>query len=170
MTAQLAGRTFEQFVLDVGFSDPIMWTPDTLSTSGLLAFAGIDPIDVPAVPIAIHLAEKVHAYTRTYAGERASTRPKDLVDILIIAATQPVEARELGEALDRTFAGRNRHKLPVEFPPPPESWDVRYRDLAAEVEVEPDLNRANALARRLFDPVLRGEREGRWDPASWTWR
>lgn len=31
VTAQLAGRTFDQFVVDVGFSDSISWTPDRKS-------------------------------------------------------------------------------------------------------------------------------------------
>ena len=64
--------------------------PDTIKTSDLLAFAGINPIDLPALPLSQHLAEKVHAYTRTYgATARRSTRPKDLVDILLIAASEP---------------------------------------------------------------------------------
>jgi Nucleotidyl transferase AbiEii toxin, Type IV TA system len=43
VTAQLAGRTFEQFLVDIGFSDTISWTPDTIHTSELLSFAGIGP-------------------------------------------------------------------------------------------------------------------------------
>lgn len=41
VTAQLAGRTFEQFLVDIGFSDRISWTPDTIHTSQSLSFAGI---------------------------------------------------------------------------------------------------------------------------------
>jgi Nucleotidyl transferase AbiEii toxin, Type IV TA system len=63
VTAQLAGRTFEQFLVDIGFSDTISWTPDTIHTSDLLSFAGIEPIALPAIPIPQHLAEKAHAYT-----------------------------------------------------------------------------------------------------------
>jgi Nucleotidyl transferase AbiEii toxin, Type IV TA system len=29
--AELAGRTFDQFIVDIGFSDPITWTPDTIT-------------------------------------------------------------------------------------------------------------------------------------------
>jgi hypothetical protein len=39
VTAQLAGRTFEQFLVDIGFSDAISWTPDTIYSSGLLSSA-----------------------------------------------------------------------------------------------------------------------------------
>jgi len=80
VTAQLAGRIFEQFILDIGFTNSIADTPDTITTSDLLAFAGIDPIELPALPLPQHLAEKLHAYTRTYGSTgRPSTRPKDLV-------------------------------------------------------------------------------------------
>jgi predicted nucleotidyltransferase component of viral defense system len=64
VTAQLAGRTFEQFIVDIGFSERISWTPDTIYTSESLSFADIAPLALPAIPQ--HLAEKVHAYTRTY--------------------------------------------------------------------------------------------------------
>jgi hypothetical protein len=54
--AELAGRTFEQFIVDIGLTVRISWTPDTITTSNLLACADIDPIDVPAVPLAQHVA------------------------------------------------------------------------------------------------------------------
>ena len=63
--AELAGRPFETVTLDVGFSPPGAFTPDTLTTSDLLTFAGIEPLAVPVLPIAQHVAEKVHAYTRS---------------------------------------------------------------------------------------------------------
>jgi hypothetical protein len=105
--AELGGRTFEQFIVDIGFTDPITWEPDTITTSELLSFADIGPFEVPAVPLPQHVAEKVHAYTRRYGEQqRASTRPKDLIDILLIASAEPVEAAALREALERTFEAR----------------------------------------------------------------
>ncbi|HYM46055.1 MAG TPA: nucleotidyl transferase AbiEii/AbiGii toxin family protein, partial [Solirubrobacteraceae bacterium] len=104
VTAQLAGRTFEHFLLDIGFTDTISWTPDIIHTSGSLSFAGIQPLSVPVIPIPQHLAEKVHAYTRTY-GEtnQPSTRPKDLIDILLIESTTTIQADALRHALQSTF-------------------------------------------------------------------
>jgi hypothetical protein len=37
-----------------------------IQTSDLLSFAGIEPLTPPAIPLSQHLAEKVHAYTRSY--------------------------------------------------------------------------------------------------------
>jgi hypothetical protein len=120
VTAQLAGRTFEQFLLDVGFTGATSWTPDTIQTPGVLSFAGIEPVTLPAIPIAQHLAEKVHAYTRTYGkSEQHSTRPKDLVDILLIESSATIGADPLRHALQSTFAERARQPLPDALPPPP---------------------------------------------------
>jgi hypothetical protein len=85
VTAQLAGRTFEQFLIDIAFTDSNSWKPDMIQTSDLLSFAGIEPLTLPAIPLSQHLAEKAHAYTRSYGRSGLpSTRPKDLIDILLI--------------------------------------------------------------------------------------
>jgi hypothetical protein len=83
VSASLARRLFETFQLDVGFraDDPL--ETETLRTEDLLGFAGIKPVEVDAVPLELQVAEKLHAYTRTYEGERKSTRPKDLVDLAL---------------------------------------------------------------------------------------
>jgi hypothetical protein len=168
--AELAGRAFEQFTVDVDFTDPISWTPDTIYTSEFLSFAGIEPTAIPAVPIPQHLAEKVHAYSRGYGPDgRLSTRPKDLVDVLLIAGSEEVEAASLREALERTFTARNRHVLPASLPTAPESWEAPYRRLAAEVDVEAELTAAVAQARAFLDPVLGERRDGIWDPGNWEW-
>ncbi|MGH2832659.1 MAG: nucleotidyl transferase AbiEii/AbiGii toxin family protein, partial [Solirubrobacteraceae bacterium] len=123
ITAQLAGRTFEQFLIDIGFSDAISYTPDRIQTSDLLSFAGIAPLTLPAIPLPQHLAEKVHAYTRTYGKSgQPSTRPKDLVDILLIESSAAVDAAALRHALESTFEERALQPLPNSLPPPPTIW------------------------------------------------
>jgi hypothetical protein len=168
--AELAGRVFDQFVVDVGFGESVSWTPDTIETSDLLAFADIESVRVPALPLPQHIAEKVHAYTRKYGpSERESTRPKDLVDILLIAGWGALDATSLRSALDTTFGGRELQPLPSSLPSPPVSWDEHYRRLAAEVEVEPDLNKAFAEAAAFLDPILAGRAKGEWDCQRQRW-
>jgi predicted nucleotidyltransferase component of viral defense system len=170
VTAQLAGRTFEQFLVDIGFTDAILWTPDTIHTSEYLSFAGIEPIAVPAIPIPQHLAEKVHAYTRTYGeSRRPSTRPKDLVDILLIESTATIKAGPLRHALESTFAERARQPLPTTLPPPPSVWTDPYKRLAATVHIESDLTAAYTRAALFLDPVLAGHARGQWDTHKGTW-
>jgi predicted nucleotidyltransferase component of viral defense system len=170
VTAQLAGRTFEQFTLDIGFTNSIADTTDTITTSDLLAFAGIDPFELPALPLPRHLAEKLHAYTRTYGSTgRPSTRPKDLVDILLIAHSEPIDARALRTALEATFAERGRRPLPARLTPPPTAWTEPYHRLAAEVDIEPNLDAGFARAAAFLDPILAGHSGGTWEPRRQTW-
>jgi Nucleotidyl transferase AbiEii toxin, Type IV TA system len=171
VTAELAGRIFDEFVVDVGFVDSIATTPDTIQTSDLLSFADIEPVRVPALPLPQHVAEKVHAYTRTYGeAARPSTRPKDLVDILLIAHAEHVDAAQLRNALETTFGERAQQPLPSELPPPPASWSEPYQRLAAEVDVDPDLDKAWHEARTLLNPILAGQATGLWNPQRRSWQ
>jgi predicted nucleotidyltransferase component of viral defense system len=169
--AELAGRTFEQFILDIGFTDRITWEPDTIMTSDLLAFADIDPIEIPAVPLAQHVAEKVHAYTRRYGkNQQPSTRPKDLVYILLICGTESMDATALREALKRTFEQRARQRLPEALPAPPDDWQRPFALLAAEVGIDPNVDAAFKQAAVFLDPVLAKRTTGRWDPGAMRWQ
>ena len=170
VTAQLAGRTFEQFLVDIGFSGTTSWTPDTIHTSDLLSFAGIEPLVLPAITLPQHLAEKVHAYTRRYgASGQPSTRPKDLVDILLIESSTTIDAGPLRQALESTFAERARQPLPTSLPPAPATWADPYKRLADTVDVEADLIAAFDRAAAFLDPVLAGRTSGRWDPERREW-
>lgn len=170
VTAELAGRVFEEFVVDVGFAEPATWTPDKIETSDLLSFAGIERIRIPALPLPQHLAEKIHAYTRKYGPSgRESTRPKDLIDIILIASSQPIDAASLRNALKVTFAQREQHPLPSSLPPPPSTWETPYRRLAEEVGVEAELDRAFAAAAAFLDPILASRADGEWHPKRRAW-
>lgn len=168
--AELAERVFEQFVVDIGFAKPALLKPERVRTSDFLSFAGIEPLELPAIPLAQHLAEKVHAYTRSYGTTaRPSTRPKDLIDILLIADSQMLEAAALHDALTHTFETRGRQSLPRSLPAPPPKWAPAFGRLAEEVGLEPDLAAAFNRAAVFLDPVLSGETHGNWDPAVSTW-
>ena len=170
VSAELAGRRFEEFPIDVSFSDPLAWRPDRLSGTDLLGFAEIERIEVPVLPIEQHLAEKLHAYTRSY-GEDAgpSSRPKDLVDIVLVKQSAQLDAAGLRTALDVTFAERGLQALPPEVPAPPAEWRVPYAKLAEAVGLSTDLDAGYAEAATLLDPVLAGRTRGRWDPDGQTW-
>ena len=112
----------------------------------------------------------MHAYTRSYgASGRRSTRPKDLVDILLIAASEPIDAKALRTALETTFGERQRQELPSNLPAAPADWATPYRRLAAEVGVEPDLTVAFAAAAAFLNPILAGRSTGTWDPTLRGW-
>ena len=168
--ADLDGRRFETITLDVGFGDALGSAPDTLTGPGLFGFAGIPPIEVPAIPLAQHVAEKLHAYTRNY-GERENTRVKDLVDLVLIAAYASFDAGLLRHAIERTFEARATQQAPATFPIPPRGWDAPYRRIAADTDLDPDLSQAHGIAAAFLDPILDGTVTGaaRWDPARGRW-
>lgn len=169
--ADLAGRLFEAFALDVGFDFPAGWEPETLHGPALLAFAGIELVEAPSLPLALQIAEKVHAYTRGYGHSGvASTRVKDLVDLALIASAAPVNADQLGRALRETFGQRGHHELPGALPPPPAEWRVPYARMALEVGLAAELVRGYELAALLLDPVLSNDLGAAvWEPAARGW-
>jgi len=171
VSASLAGRPFEEVTVDVGFGDPPVGGPEQLRGPALLRFAEIEPSEVPAVRIEPHVAEKLHAYTRQYAGGRPSTRVKDLIDLVLIAAFLSFEAGRLRTALRTTFGVRGTHPLPARVPAPPSQWTAAYAKMATEVGLAPQLSVGYEQARIFLDPILGGAvaDDARWDPSRQTW-
>ena len=81
VTARVAGRIFERFHVDVGFSDPLFQPVEYLVPPNYLAFAQIATFTIPCYSIYQHIAEKVHAIWRPRKVQ--SSRVKDLVDLAI---------------------------------------------------------------------------------------
>jgi hypothetical protein len=128
---------FETFPLDVGMSSVPVDEHDTLM-SDLLAFAEIDPIEIPGIPLERHLGEKLDAYTRRYRGDQPSSRVKDLIDIVLIRELKPFDLQRLRTEIVRIFDIRHAH-VPTVVSPPPRVWTQPYRSLTAEVGLDPDL-------------------------------
>lgn len=170
VSASLAGRPFETFLLDVGFRADDAVETETLRTEDLLGFAGIEPVEVDAVPLELQVAEKLHAYTRTYEGGRISTRTKDLVDLALISELSRLDAAALRREIDTIFALRDTHSVPSALPPPPAEWAVPFRRLTEEVGAPSELAAGHRDAAAPLDPVLAGEvPTGRWDPNLRHW-
>jgi hypothetical protein len=169
VSASLAGRPFETFLLDVGFRAAALAT-ETLRTEDLLGFAGINPVEIDVVPLELQVAEKLHAYTRTYEGGRTSTRPKDLVDLTLISELSHLDAATLCHEIGTVFALRGTHSTPKALPLPPAEWATPFRRLAKEVGVSGELAAGHRDAAALLDPILNGEiAAGRWDPTQRCW-
>jgi len=170
VAATLGGRPFETFLLDIGLRSEPLTEFETLKTPDLLSFANIEPVTVRVVALELQIAEKLHAYTRTYENKRPSTRTKDLVDLSLIAELSSLDAGRLREAIDTTFAGRTTDQLPSSLPPPPEEWRTPFRQLAQAVGIADDLGAGHATAAALLDPILGGKiKRGLWNPAEQRW-
>jgi hypothetical protein len=169
--ADLAGRRFENVIVDVGFADWPDLPHDRIKGPDFFGFAGIQPVEVLALPLEQHIAEKLHAYTRVYADERQSSRVKDLVDLVLISSTAELEAGRLRHAINRTFTARNTESVPVFFAQPPESWVSPYRRLASEIGLDPELALGHRSSAAFLDPILSGNTpsDARWDPEAGIW-
>ncbi len=170
VTGELAGRRFEQFPLDIAFTEVSPLQAERLAGPGTLAFAGIEPPELPVVALEQHIAEKVHAYTGSYGTtQRESTRSKDLVDLVIIATLTHPDASRLSRALESTFHQRDRQPLPDALPPPPSAWVQSYAMQAHDIGLPTDLAAAHDKAASLIDPVLQETAAGHWNPDHRQW-
>jgi predicted nucleotidyltransferase component of viral defense system len=170
VSTSLAGRPFETFLLDVGLRSEGAVATETLRTDDLLDFAGIEPVEVEAVSLELQIAEKLHAYTRTYEGRRNSTRTKDLVDLTLIAELSTLDADSLRVEIKTIFGLRETHVVPTTLPAPPADWQVPFRRLAEEVGIPSDLREGHRAAAALLDPILSDEITARqWDPGQRRW-
>lgn len=169
--AELAGRRFEQFPVDVALGEPPLIEAEQVSAPGLLVFAEIAPPELPVIALEEHLAEKLHAYTASYGTQgAASTRVKDLVDMVVIAGLAEFDASRLRHALEATFEARACQPLPGALPVPPRSWERPYAELAGDAGVTPGLDEGHAAAAELLDPILSSRARGRWDRSARRWR
>jgi predicted nucleotidyltransferase component of viral defense system len=169
--ANLAGRRFEEFPVDIALSESSPIQAELLSAANSLEFADVAALQLPVISLEQHVAEKLHAYTGTFGqNERESTRVKDLVDLVLIGEMAEIDSKRLHQALATTFARRGRQPLPNAMPLPPSSWARPYAVLAREVGVAVEIEAGHAAAARLLDPVLGSEAGGDWDPEAQHWR
>jgi hypothetical protein len=169
--AELAGRPFEEAIVDVGFSDPLVIEPEFVRGPDLLGFAGVEPVEVPVLPLDQQVAEKVHAYTRSYPGGRPSSRVKDLIDLVVISSHYRFQAGHLRRALEAIFDERGTPSLPAKLPSPPREWSRAYRKLALKVGLPQDVSVGYDQAAAFLDPILRETipDNAHWDLTRRTW-
>jgi hypothetical protein len=153
LESALARRTFEPLQVDVTFEVPEPWDAQPAVRPGILAELGFEAIEVLLVPVERQIAERLHAYTRTYRGG-GTTRARDLVDLLLVRQHERVDANALQDAVQRVFARRQTHPVPTRLPAPASALAVSYRREAERVGVNPILAEAHQLAADWLDPLL----------------
>lgn len=127
----LAEKLYGRFHLDLGFGDAVLGSPEPLVGDDLLAFADIAPARVIAIPKPQQFAEKIHAYTFPWT-DRANTRVKDLVDLVLFIERGNLSSTEVAAALRATFSTRKTHPLPEFLPEPPRAWSTEFPAMAAQ--------------------------------------
>ncbi|MGH9009812.1 MAG: nucleotidyl transferase AbiEii/AbiGii toxin family protein, partial [Acidimicrobiia bacterium] len=168
--ARLDGRQFERFTLDVNLLPGDTRPVEEVALRNLFEFAGFDAVVVPMIPAGQQLAEKLHAYTRDY-GE-ASSRAKDLHDMLVVALELPLpDRRSLLDVARETFRLR-RTEWPPDVLPPPADWTAAWSGFVATSALPwKTLDEAFAALEAFWGPVCAGGAgQERWDGETWSWR
>ena len=121
-------------------------------------------------PVVDQIADKVCA-TMTEYNERTSSRQKDLVDLVVMATTQDVDGTALRVAII-TEARRRQMEAFDAFTVPP-AWGAGYAKLSKPVPHcagYRTVDLATELAKRLIDPALAGEVDGKtWSHETLAW-
>jgi hypothetical protein len=154
---ELGGQRFMPFPLDVGQGDADLGPPDVLRGGIDLSFAGLAPLGMPAVPIAVHVAEKLHALSFPRADGRANSRVKDLVDVVLLRQAAFADIEAVRRAVAATFARRATHELPPRISVPVRSWAREYRKLATDLQLDAGTNTVERGAE-----ILNGLVEAIW--------
>ena len=119
-----------------------------------------------------HVADKLAATFATYGlTNRASTRVKDLIDLVVIAHCAHLSAQDAIAAL-RAQASRRDIVLPARFGiPDMDHWSRHYPIEARKVRglTEQTLGDAVSVVRDFVDPILAGTATGSWDSVTLRW-
>ena len=156
VVAKLAGRDFAHVAVDVvARSEEIAGAVSTLIVEPLIAGIDLGVVRMPAVDLAQQSAEKFHALARRYAGDRPSSRVKDLADLSLLAESGLVAPQRLGVRLGHVYSVRDGSPPPRVLPDPPAAWLVTYAALARELDLgAADVGSAMTLISRLYAEAL----------------
>lgn len=165
-------RPMFSFTVDVVVGSIITVEPEFRAPEPMVDIAGLVAPSFRLYPIVDHVADKLCATFELFgARSTPSTRVRDLVDLVVIARTESVDASALRCAIEAERSHRGLSPI-VEFSTPP-GWRTGYPKVARGVAHCVDhLNHADAveLVGRFLDPVLSGElTDSVWHPDRLVW-
>lgn len=148
---------------------------EPISPADRIDVKGLDTCDYLVYPVGAALADKLCALSERHNG-RASSRVKNLVDIVIYALTCDIDGNDLQRRVQREIAVRKLE--PMGTFSLPEEWDAsqarQYAKLCAQTGIPKqlhDIGKASKLAARLFDRALNRHCDGlRWSHADLDWK
>lgn len=169
ITDYLGPKVFVGFGADVVVATNMTGTPDVLPGLCSIQVDGLPTAAYRTYPVVVHIADKHAAMLDTYGG-RASSRYRDLVDLVLLATTQRPTAAGLHFALLSEY----RHRaiaVPSEVTLPSTAWLAGYEIEAARVPApfHTSVDEALAIVKDLIEPILAGRVSGAWDPEALGW-
>jgi hypothetical protein len=96
---------------------------------------------------------------------------KDLVDMVVIARTTPIDADRLSDAVRSIFERRATHAIPRSLEAPPRAWARPWEALVTHLPADHELQGGFNTAAALWDPVLAGTADGMvWNSSGAVWQ
>nr|WP_239028469.1 nucleotidyl transferase AbiEii/AbiGii toxin family protein [Pseudonocardia acidicola] len=160
------------FTVDVVIGSIITGDPEPRQSAPTITMPGIEPPRCLLYPVADHIADKVCAtFERHGSALLPSSRVRDLVDLVVIARTQRVDADALRTAI---IAERDHRGLdPITRWACPHQWASSYPRLArdvAECQEHRTFEAATAFVGSFLDPILAaGLINATWHPHQRCW-
>ncbi|OGQ08407.1 MAG: hypothetical protein A3G32_09965 [Deltaproteobacteria bacterium RIFCSPLOWO2_12_FULL_40_28] len=153
VVAQLDGRLFVQFPIDIVTTSLIIDPVEHLESKNFLKFAGIKNKPFPCISKAQQFAEKLHAYTFPRE-ESDKSRVKDLIDLILLIGLEKLEKKHLKMAITKVFEYRDTHPIPQKLDPPPANWEPKFNKLAKECGIQKNTSEAfellSAFVRKIY--------------------
>jgi Nucleotidyl transferase AbiEii toxin, Type IV TA system len=173
VVATLGATAWARFHIDIVSEGVRMTgTPEHVPALTEVVIPGLEQPGYRAYPLVDHIADKTCAILeRSAAGQRPSTRFKDLVDLITLTAHVYASARVQADAIG-SEAGRRGITLPGRFDVPDVAlWEPGYAAEARRAVVPTARSLADALSlvRPYVDPLLDGTATGTWDPERRRW-
>lgn len=163
---------FAAFTVDLVVAGNMTQRPEPHRPVPLIDIDGLANPPYQLYPIADHIADKVAATLTTYGpSARPSSRVRDLVDLVVIARTQPLDAAELLYAIDAELHDRGLDDIDSFVVP--STWRQMYPRAASRTpNIAPydNFDKALELATSLLNPILSNEiPNGTWHPTRLRW-
>jgi hypothetical protein len=161
-----------EFTVDVVIGSIVTAMPERVVPDPVVEVTGLKSPGYLLYPMVDHIADKVCATVELHPpGSTPSSRVRDLVDLVVIARTQVVEASELKTAIEAERL--HRGLPPIHGYGTPPGWRATYARLAgdvAECRQHRTYAQAVGLVQRFLNPVLQdAEPAGRWNPEVSAW-
>jgi hypothetical protein len=165
-------QLISSFKVDLVTGAIITASPDRVPATPPVTVPGLPSSEYLLYPLVDHIADKLCATVETHGHNNTpSTRVRDLVDLVVIARTQAVDATPLRHAIETERQHRNLPPITRYTTPP--NWAQEYAKLARPV---PDCAQhqtyplAIDLVSRFLDPVLANQPAlGTWRPRAASW-
>ena len=164
----------QTFGVDLVTGSLMTTSPEIDTPPAVLQLRGLTPPTLRLYPVVDHIADKLCATQATYgaSGTLASSRVRDLVDLVVLARTQDVDGDRLIVAIGAEWT---HWSLPgkARFAPPT-SWNRLYPPIAKAVPACDGLTTfaaATQFVSTFLDPALNRTATGkRWVAADSAWR